>query len=193
MDTSSLSEELIEALGRMPRENQHAWKALLDYACMDHRSLDQLSRRYQSHTESAPTKQLSTLKKWSTKYKWQTRLIGFDRIQAEKKAEEWIRRREMLNERGWGEGNTIRDKLLQMYKTHEEIGELRLLVSAWVDADKVQRLSVDAPTDNHKHSGAVLNDDIKRALDELGYEQKARVIVAATPDPGAGEEQETPA
>ena len=52
-----------------------AAEAFADYVSIGpQRSLEALARRYQTSTEPVPTKQLSRLKIWSSKYQWQTRI-----------------------------------------------------------------------------------------------------------------------
>lgn len=58
-------------------KNSRAENAFLDYVNMGpSRSLELLAGSYQSRTESVPTKQVSTLKAWSTRYHWQARIAN---------------------------------------------------------------------------------------------------------------------
>jgi len=57
------------------RDNPQAEQAFLDFVEMGHgRSLEKLAVEYQTRTEPVPTKQLSRLKIWSSRYGWQARL-----------------------------------------------------------------------------------------------------------------------
>lgn len=68
-----------------PEMTPKAAQAFADYAALGAgRSLDKLVTHYQSRPESAPTRQLTSLKVWSTKYGWQDRI---KRMAAEQTAE----------------------------------------------------------------------------------------------------------
>ncbi len=57
------------------RDNPNAEQAFLDFVEMGHgRSLEKLATEYHARTQPVPTKQLSRLKIWSTRYGWQARL-----------------------------------------------------------------------------------------------------------------------
>jgi len=57
------------------RDNPNAEQAFLDFVEMGHgRSLEKLAAEYHARTEPVPTKQLSRLKIWSSRYGWQARL-----------------------------------------------------------------------------------------------------------------------
>lgn len=60
-----------------PRETPEAAQAFADYVAMlpGERSLEALAKRYQSDTKPVPTKRLSTIKTWSTKHRWQARIV----------------------------------------------------------------------------------------------------------------------
>jgi len=59
------------------KETPAAQEAFEDYYAMGpERSLAKLAEVYQSNTEGIPTEHIATLKKWSTKYDWQERVIA---------------------------------------------------------------------------------------------------------------------
>lgn len=73
---------------RQPGETDRAVLACNDYLRMGPgRSLANLLERYQSGTESAPTRRLTTLKDWSRKYGWKERVVAYDATQEERKNE----------------------------------------------------------------------------------------------------------
>lgn len=60
-----------------PKANPNAEQAFLDYVGLGPgRSLSALAERYQTDTKTPPTKRLKTLKDWSVRYHWQTRLAA---------------------------------------------------------------------------------------------------------------------
>jgi len=149
---------------------------------MDRRSLNGLIERYQSETEASPTKRVATIKAWSSRFNWQSRCAQFDLVMADEKVQEWARRKEELNELAWEQGMTLRRKV--MSQSHINPGELRLVVSSWVDVDKVQRLAVDAPTDNVRQMGpGAVRSGLEHELERLGYSRAAPAISAAKSDP----------
>jgi hypothetical protein len=101
---------------------------------------------------------------------------------ADEKVQEWARRKEELNELAWEQGMILRGKA--MSQAHDGPGELRLVVASWVDVDKVQRLAVDAPTDNVRQMGpGAIRSGLEHELERLGYSRTAPAISAAKSDP----------
>ncbi len=80
-------------------ENKKAYAAFCDYARLGAgRSLSLLVKTYQTATKPLPpTKRITTLKEWSSKYHWQVRVAAYDKaIQAELEAAAAARRREVM-------------------------------------------------------------------------------------------------
>lgn len=65
---------------RREKESDNAYNALLDYCQMGAgRSLSSLVNRYQTVSKSLPpTKRITTLKQWSSRYEWQARTAAYD-------------------------------------------------------------------------------------------------------------------
>lgn len=64
---------------RKPRETAGAQAAFADYVALGPgRSLEKLAESYRSRSESVPTRQVSTLKVWSTTHDWQARLAAME-------------------------------------------------------------------------------------------------------------------
>lgn len=189
MDLASLSEELVEALGRLPGERDKPWKALLDYACMQRRSLAQLFEQYKRGTEVAPTRRLRTLKEWSTIYDWQSRVVQFDLVAAEEKVKKWAERQEELNEMDWNDGNEARGILMIDLRGEKDVGKKRIIIAALVDADKLMRLATASPTDNvNMYSGAMIDGSLEHELKRLGYVREAAAALLPEGDPDADED-----
>jgi hypothetical protein len=59
-----------------PRESANAAQAFADYVALGPgRSLSKLFDSYQQRTDSAPRHALTTLKRWSTRFNWQARIV----------------------------------------------------------------------------------------------------------------------
>lgn len=108
-----------DPLARLPEEPEHAHRALLDYEAMgDARTLDALAAIYRGRTETVPTRQSSTLKKWSGQWNWQERLAAaYDaRVARERAAREavWAQRREQVRDQSWELADKIRARAQEL-------------------------------------------------------------------------------
>ena len=138
------------------KETPVAQEAFEDYYGMGpERSLPKLSEAYQTRTEPAPTKQLSTLKKWSTELNWQQRIV--DRV--EQDAEE-VRKR--LQERAVKFRERIAtaievDVTRLLQRLHDSEGEL--LTESAADLERLGKLYFQLTgqplTEKVEHSGSV--------------------------------------
>lgn len=106
--------------------NPRAAEAFLDFVRLGpKRSLPKLAELYQNRTEPVPTKQLSRLKVWSTKYKWQERVEQVDDEEAEAElrraarmdAQTFNRTSEELNRRSAYANGLHMDELVRMRET----------------------------------------------------------------------------
>lgn len=69
-----------------PKETPKAAEAFSDYVGLgSSRSLELLASVYRSRTEPAPTKHLRTLKDWSSKFRWQARIVEAANAETERK------------------------------------------------------------------------------------------------------------
>jgi len=77
---------------RPEKPNEKAAAAFADFVALgDDRSLAKLADLYRNRTDPVPTKQLSRLKIWSSKYKWIERIEQFEDEQAEAQLRESAR------------------------------------------------------------------------------------------------------
>lgn len=100
-------------------ETAKASQALNDYAQLGPgRSLAGLCERYQSRAETAPTRQLTTLKQWSTTYDWQARVARWQELQNERARAEyealWAERRRQQREAEWDARTKLIERAHQM-------------------------------------------------------------------------------
>ena len=101
------------------RETGRAAKAFDDYAKLgDGRSLEKLLNAYRNDP-AAPTRQIATLKRWSTRFGWQARLV--EMVEAERAA--LVR-----------QGIVVRQNRLDAY--NERWQALRDAVRAWAEEHK---------------------------------------------------------
>lgn len=94
-----------DPLGPIKGEKSLCNQALIDYAMMGaRRSLQKLANEYKDRPVSGPnmppTKRIQTLKKWSSRYGWQRRVIAYDAMlrsqeiaQYEQARRDWKQRR----------------------------------------------------------------------------------------------------
>jgi len=70
----------LTTLEALDNETTAAYQAFCDYVAMgSKRSFAKLAEGYQRATNDVPTKQLTTIKKWSVKYDWQRRVNEYQR------------------------------------------------------------------------------------------------------------------
>lgn len=70
----------LESLASLDGETPKAYQAFCDYVDLGYdRSFAKLMQHYQTQTEAAPTRILSTVKAWSKKYAWQNRVKAYQR------------------------------------------------------------------------------------------------------------------
>lgn len=104
-------------------ETTQANAALYDYALLgDARSLPRLAAAYQSRPkvgqDKPPTRQLSMLKTWSSKYEWQARVARYDELRREQLRKEadrlWAERQLASREQTWSDAQALRAKVAKM-------------------------------------------------------------------------------
>lgn len=92
-------------LDRAPGETKKANAALWDYYNMGPgRSLIKLRDQYLNAPKGGPrhaTRQITTLKRWSSRYSWQLRIGSADQIARRREEREWAERRRENKERLW--------------------------------------------------------------------------------------------
>jgi CRISPR/Cas system CSM-associated protein Csm3 (group 7 of RAMP superfamily) len=155
MGSKKVSQMLLDALGKQKGESKNSTRALHDYAMMERRSLRELCRRYQRQ-KNPPTKRLATLKAWSKRYEWQSRLVQFDLIVEDERVAEWEKRKAEINELDWQHGIAIRDILIPLFKDQSDPLELNRLVNSLFKVSQLQRLATNEPTDISELRGAAL-------------------------------------
>jgi hypothetical protein len=103
--------------------NDKAAAAFADFVALgDGRSLSKLAEVYRNRTEPVPTRQLSRLKIWSSKYNWIARIEQFEDEQAESKlaqaarldADTYVRTSKELNRRASHVDALHMDELIRM-------------------------------------------------------------------------------
>jgi hypothetical protein len=189
----TLTLEQSDALERLPGETARAYAAFLDYVRLgDGRSLRGLLTHYQtqqgqaSHgkkrqqtaskppAEKPPTLRLKTLFEWSTRYRWQERLAGYQAERARREQAVWEQRRAEVREADWQVSAELRElvraalaQLPQFIKTtrtyvkgrdgepDREIvtvqHDLPALLKALELASKLQRLAAEVPPPVFQH------------------------------------------
>lgn len=178
-----------DPLARLPDEPEHAHRALLDYEAMgDARTLDALATIYRGRSEPVPTRQSSTLKKWSGQWNWQERVAAaYDaRVARERAAREavWAERREIVRDQSWALADKIRERAQELLEQSflEEVtvrrggAEVTVLKPRWSmrdiatlaeTYDKLARLAAGMDTDQHKIVIENLNpEDLESLPDE---------------------------
>jgi hypothetical protein len=103
MASSSLSEiTQAETLSRLPKESATAYEAFIDYAELGaSRSLAALCRLYCGRSgakKRPPTTRLNTLKAWSSKFRWQERLMDYMTEVFDRRREKMLLKAEKLDE-----------------------------------------------------------------------------------------------
>lgn len=94
-----------DPLARLRGESKKANQALRDYCLMGPgRSLRNLLALYRDQSTTArqpPTRRLSTLRSWSSKYEWQARLSGWAAMKQAQDEAEWDKRRDEFRRRAY--------------------------------------------------------------------------------------------
>lgn len=113
------------SLLRLDNETNPSYAAFLDYIGMGAgRSLSLLARDYANRTPAdprPPTKQLSTLKEWSSKFNWQTRISSYLRELAEAQVFDTRERLLSLESDAWSDYETARKKVLDMFAQLDQL------------------------------------------------------------------------
>lgn len=188
-------------LAQSEEETLKANNALNDYFLLgDGRSLAILHQKYtKAAPKQAPTRQLRTLKEWSSKYAWQARVAREEELNKKKERDEWAARQEELRKREWKIAMAALDKAEQMLNfplaefektTHVSqapdgkttIENVTIVKPArWLfvdaarvlrEASRVARLATGQETENTKHSGEVTQ--IGMTLEEWKQRQGER-------------------
>lgn len=161
------------------------------------RSFSKLIERYRTGSEedpkfSPPTRRMSTIKKWSVRFQWVPRVAAWVELEQDREQMEWEERKAAVRGYDWDLGEEIRAKVREFllevpkfrqnyegYTKDPETGEkirtvilalntsLGELARAGKLASDLQRLATDQPTQISKLTGAVLDELLKRAMDEL--------------------------
>ena len=163
---------LLEALGHELGERGNAYQALLDYCWMERRSLGRLAERYKIEAGQGlrvPTRRVSTLENWSSRYNWQHRVTLWDLALAEIKQEEWLRRAELVNDLDWNDGQGLREAARETLERIIETADpsLGMLAQVFAAASKLQRLATNEPTDNVNLTGYALDAAIEKEISRL--------------------------
>jgi len=104
-------------------ETTQANAALNDYALLgEGRSLALLALEYQSRPKvgqkKPPTRQLSMLKTWSSRFDWQARVAAYDEIRRAALRQEvdrlWVERQTISREQTWKDAQQLRAKVAKM-------------------------------------------------------------------------------
>jgi hypothetical protein len=131
------------------RETARARQGWLDYLALgDQRSLEKLVEQYQTRTEAAPTKQLTTVKRWSRVHGWSDRLRAHaNEIERELRLAQTDAIREM-NERHATIAKAATGKLVEWLQRLDG-GTLTVMEAARLldVAVRVERLARGEPTD----------------------------------------------
>ena len=176
---------LLEALGHELGERGNAYQALLDYCWMERRSLGRLAERYKIEAGQGlrvPTRRVSTLENWSSRYNWQHRVTLWDLALAEIKQEEWLRRAELVNDLDWNDGQGLREAARETLERIIETAEpsLGMLAQVFAAASKLQRLATNEPTDNVNLTGYALDAAIEKEISRFRWKVDAGAHAAIT-------------
>lgn len=137
-------------LARCPGETARASAALQDYIGMGPgRSLPKLFRRYIKATktgqEKPPSRRIATLKKWSSKYRWQDRLACWQDMQRLEREALWRTRREEQRDWEWSMAGKLKQRIEEMLRfplaeiTRDEDGAVTVVKPVrWRQADVSQ-------------------------------------------------------
>jgi hypothetical protein len=203
-----------DPLARAKGESTKANRALQDYADLGPgRSLALLAKGYAGEIElgepgydlfrpyrvqsggepgaKPPSKRLSTLEGWSSRYQWQARLAAYQDLENEKREAIREARREALEDLDWENGESLRQAVMQYVeelpkflvertqKVEQEDGTVTEVVFVQLNASlsqlsqglkiasELQRLSVHEPTENVNISGSALIGELIKELDDL--------------------------
>jgi hypothetical protein len=212
-------------LGRYTGETSRANAALQDYVDLGPgRSLAVLARGYRGEIAPGepyfelfkayrgqgqgkpgaipPTRQLSTLEGWSSRFQWQARLSRYQQIDNERREAIRETRRQELEDLDWKTGKDLRDKAVAflaelpkfqsdtVQKVEQPDGSTLQIVTVRLNtsisqlsqalrvASELQRLSIHEPTDITEYHGASLLTQLIAELDEL-----AEANQGADPEP----------
>ena len=104
-----------DPLSRAPRETRKANDALGDYWRMGPgRSLAKLVRTYrEGGADLPPTRHLSIIEGWSTRYAWQARVDRAKALQDKATEQLWLERQLQIREAAWLAGQELRQKVEQ--------------------------------------------------------------------------------
>lgn len=163
---------------RREGESDKAVIAFNDYARMGAgRSLEKLCDRYQTATESLPTKRLATLKQWSIDFDWVERASAYDAIVDASKTAEIQRLRTEGLAADYARIQEL-DAIYQALKTEFKNGD-----GIWFTDIKMSAKgdTVDVPVFNKP-----LIDSMRGVLDDIAKEVGGRKIVQEHSGPGGG-------
>lgn len=198
---------------RRTEDTAKSHAALCDYAAMGAgRSLPKLAERYRIGTDPVPSKQVQTLKRWSSEGDWQARVAAYDAaLQAEAEADRAAlraQRRRQLEDQDWEQGQALRDQVsafleeLPLFRD-EHISESEIegtvvrvvhrslditlndIARAMKLASDIQRLSVGEPTEIHKTIERELEALLDTLEQQLTPEEFAKVVAILAGRAGA--------
>jgi hypothetical protein len=159
-------------LNRIKGERPKPHQAFMDYVDMgEDRSLPKLARKYKQSTKTVPTKQLSRLKIWSTRFKWQARLAQHQaNAQAVRQAEldtEFTERRKMQAKLELDAARALHERGIAIIKT------LPLVKSKATD-DKGAAYTIEpASSREYNAARAMIMDGSRLARLALGLPQES--------------------
>lgn len=179
-------DDVWSVLGEVDGESRKARQALLDYAQAGAgRGLRKLHARYQA-AETAPTRRLSSLLAWSSRFDWQARVARFDLAQQEEQQESWARRKAEVREQDWTDAARVRGRVMGLLNGGGlDALELLRVAGALRQASDLMRLAAGEEAEMAL-GGAALDEFIDRQLARLAYAAKARAGAAFDADADAG-------
>lgn len=150
-------------------ESKDAVIAFNDYARMGlGRSLAKLCERYQSATETPPTKRLNTLKRWSTDFGWQERVEAYEKvIDVEKTARADVRRKAIMDA-----GLALDyERVNELNEIYEKLKFEFIKSGLWYTDTKLSSTGVAVDVDVFNKP---LIDSLRATLDDLAKETGGR-------------------
>jgi hypothetical protein len=156
-----------------PTRVEHAFHDYLELG--DGRSLEALAERYQSGTESVPTRRLTTLKVWSATYHWQRRLRALADQQAAEAEHQYKQARRAI----MGEGLARDHVRVRALKRQAQRVEAALLGIPLVVVDPNDRTRTIAPACEAVVLSVRLLHEFRGLLADLAAETGGRQLPKA--------------
>lgn len=168
------------------------------------RSLSLLESKYRESTETVPTRQLSRLKIWSTRYAWQARIDRAKEIEDEERRKRWQERQETWREDEYGVALKLLERAKQMLTfpiiemvNEQPDGTVQIVKPAkWKPIDiarfaevasKLARLAAEMETEKTKAeiTGEIRTKDVTYSDDQRANLISAIIDRARTRDTGS--------